>query len=63
MFREIKRMWNPEAAEVLAREELAEARRELLKWQSHQEYSANMVAYNETRILRLTQVLCTKEER
>lgn len=57
MIRELRRTFNPPPAEVLAAEELEQARRELLRWQSHQEYSAQMVAYNEVRILRLTQIV------
>lgn len=55
MIQELRRTFNPPPADVLALEELAEARRSLLQAQSQQEYYASMVAYHEGRVLRLTQ--------
>lgn len=40
----------------VAEQELQEAQRDLLKWQSALEYSAAMVDYNQERIKRLHQV-------
>lgn len=45
------------SAEILARRELEEARRELLAAQSAAEYAQQMATYHEARIARLTAFL------
>lgn len=62
MLTELKRTFKPVPAEVLAAEELEEAKRTLLLAQSQQEYWTQMVAYHETRILRLTQQTAAYKE-
>lgn len=62
MLKDIKRVFRPPPAEILAAEELQEARRDLLRAQSSREYFAQMEVYHEQRILRLTQMLSDYKE-
>ena len=55
MIQEILRIFRPPSADVLALEELEEARRSLLQAQSSQEYFTCMVAYHKGRVKRLSQ--------
>jgi len=55
----IKTLFASPTAETLALRELEEAKRELLKTQSLQEYSAKMVEYHQGKIRRLTGFLKT----
>ena len=47
----IKTLFAPPSAETLALRELEESRRELLKSQAHQEYTAKMVEYHMEKLL------------
>jgi hypothetical protein len=53
----IKSLFAPPSAETLALRELEESRRELLKSQAHQEYTAKMVEYHQGKIVRLSKYL------
>jgi len=53
----IKSLFAPPSAETLALRELEESRRELLKSQAHQEYTAKMVEYHQGKIVRLSKFL------
>ena len=55
----VKTLFAPPSAETLALRELEDSRRELLKSQAHQEYTAKMVEYHQGKILRLTKFLKT----
>jgi hypothetical protein len=55
----IKTLFAPPSAETLALRELEESRRELLKSQAQQEYTAKMVEYHSGKIIRLTKFLKT----
>jgi len=55
----VKTLFAPPSAETIALRELEESRRELLKSQAHQEYTAKMVEYHQGKILRLTKFLKT----
>jgi ribosomal 50S subunit-associated protein YjgA (DUF615 family) len=55
----LKSLFAAPSAETLALRELEESRRELLKSQAHQEYTAKMVEYHQGKITRLTKFLKT----
>lgn len=55
----VKTLFAPPSAETLALRELEDSRRELLKSQAHQEYTAKMVEYHQGKIVRLTKFLKT----
>jgi hypothetical protein len=52
--------FNTPTAETIAARELEEAQRELLKQQSHHEYTGKMVEYYQGKINRLTKYLKVK---
>lgn len=57
MIEKLKAYFKPPVAEELAAIELAEAKRELLRALSGQDYSNRIVQYHEDRIKRLTEYL------
>ena len=56
VFNTLKKLYKTPSAEELAREELEEAKRELLVAQSNAEFYARMVDYQTMRIRRLQKV-------
>lgn len=57
LIQDIKTMFSPPSAETIALHELEEAKRELLKAQSMNEYAAKMAEYHQGKIKRLTAYL------
>jgi hypothetical protein len=57
MYSWVQNLYAPPSAETLALRELEESKRELLKSQAHQEYTAKMVEYHQGKIVRLSKFL------
>jgi len=54
-----KSLTSTPSVDAIVVQELEESKRELLKSQAHQEYSAKMVEYHQQKIVRLTKLLKT----
>jgi hypothetical protein len=54
-----KSLTSTPSVDAIVIQELEESKRELLKSQAHQEYSAKMVEYHQQKIVRLTKHLKT----
>lgn len=57
MVKELIETFRKPSAEQLAQRELEEAKRELLKAQTHQEFYKRVADYNEDRVRRLSNYL------
>lgn len=54
MLKELLETFRPPSAQLIARRELEEAQRELLRAHSAKEYAESLVTYHQSRIARLT---------
>jgi len=57
IFADLIRIFQPPTADEMVREELEQARRELLKAHSAEEYARSMSQYHQERITRLTNII------
>ncbi len=57
IFADFMRIFQPPTADEMVREELEQARRELLKAHSAEEYARSMSQYHQERITRLTNII------
>lgn len=57
IFADLIRIFRPPTAEEMVLEELEQARRELLKAHSAEEYARAMAQYHQERITRLTHII------
>ena len=57
IFADFIRIFQPPTAQELVQEELEQARRELLKAHSAEEYARSMSQYHQERITRLTNII------
>ena len=57
IFADFIHIFQPPTADELVREELEQARRELLKAHSAEEYARSMSQYHQERITRLTNII------
>jgi predicted outer membrane protein len=57
IFADLIRIFQPPTADEMVAEELEQARRELLKAHSAEEYARSMAQYHQERITRLTNII------